>query len=255
MQHLNLTGENRVSDQAEQKLRGLPESADEVTLLQEMLFQTRTETTRLRRRLDRHETEYETHVRHTRLLWVVTLLIASGVVAALWLGFHGSSSFFSRFPAMQGLFDEAAGSTPELNIPNTGLEPPKPPARLLEVRPVPKPELEEPEREVRSGGSGTWLLADSVKRSRTDFVLPLNKTWEVVPGIYLTVRETSVKNQRIDGALQIAEEGRTVPIRSQSLQTPATFTTRHDERKRAVVFTRINKQQVAGYVLIPLPAG
>jgi len=247
VQHLNITGTNRVSDQAEQKLRGLSESADEAALLQEMLFQTRTETTRLRRRLERQEVIHDSHVRHARFIWVVTLLIAVGVVAGLWFEFSQSGSLRSGI----------AGSAPALKIPDTGLEPPKPPSTSTVRGPEPSASehAPKPERPARLAGSSTLSLADSVKRSRTDFVLPLNKTWEVSPGIFLTVRETSVTSQRINGSLQIAEEGRTVPIRSQSLQTPAIFTTKHDERKRAVVFTRIDRQQVAGYLLIPVPAG
>jgi hypothetical protein len=247
VQNLNLTGTNRVSDQAEQKLRGLTESADEVSLLQEMLFQTRTETTRLRRRLERQELIHDSHVRHARVAWVVTLLIAAGFVAGLWFRFSETGSLLAGI----------GGSAPALKIPDTGLEPPKPPtASSVGDSGLGSSEVtSKPEQPTRPAGSSTLLLADSVKRSRTDFVLPLNKTWEVSPGIFLTVRETSVTSQRIDGSLQIAEEGRTVPIRSQSLQTPATFTTKHDERKRAVVFTRIDRQQVVGYLLIPLPAG
>ena len=249
MQYLNFPRGNPASDQPDKKLLGLPESKDESGLVQDMLFQTRTETARLRRRLERQETEYVSLGRQTRVLWAAILLIVAAFGVNVWFGLQENGSL-------------------ETKIPSTGLEPARPPAKELAMKSTPPiepaadgivssssesaPKAASPES---SSSATTLRLADSVTRVRTDFVLPLNKTWEVVPGIFLTVREASLKSQRIDGWLQIAEDGRTVPIRSQGLQDPATFTTRRDLRKRAVVFTRIDKWQVAGYLLIPLPAG
>jgi hypothetical protein len=231
-----------------------------------MLMQARAEALRLRRRLERRELECVAHRRQVRVLWVVTILIAVGFAADLWFGFHENVSNVSSVapsPSAQALPNAAVGSAstglnatiPPVNVPVEESET-KDVSNVPQITPAaPLNDGAKPERTAKTVRPGTLSLADSVTRTRTDFVLPLNKTSEVVPGIFLTVRENGVNSQQIDGWLQLAEESRTVPIRGQSLQTLATFTTKHDERKRAVVFTRVDKNQAAGYLLIPLPVG
>jgi len=92
--------------------------------------------------------------------------------------------------------------------------------------------------------------ADST-RTRVDFEVLRNKTEEVAPGIYLTIRSADVDRQRIDGWIQIADEGRMVFLRDQGTQSATSFTTKHDARSRDLVITHIDKSGIAGYVLIP----
>jgi hypothetical protein len=99
------------------------------------------------------------------------------------------------------------------------------------------------------------LLADTVNRNRIDFEVSRNRTEEVAPGIFLTVRDTNVDRQQINGWLQVAEDGRTVWFRDQGAQKVMTFTTKRDERSHELVFTHVSKQGVAGYLLIPTTTG
>jgi chromosome segregation ATPase len=110
-------------------------------------------------------------------------------------------------------------------------------------------------RGLNSSSAAVQLLADAVNRNRIDFEVSRNKTEEVAPGIFLTVRETNVDRQQINGWLQISEDGRTVWFRDQGAQKVMTFTTKHDERSHELVFTHVGKQGVAGYLLIPMTTG
>jgi hypothetical protein len=108
------------------------------------------------------------------------------------------------------------------------------------------------DRKVNSNSSELHSLSDSVNRDRVDFEVTSNQTEEVAPGIFLTVRNTDVERQRINGWLQIAEDGRTVWIREQGAQKVMAFNTRNDSRSCELVFTHIGKNGVAGYMLIPM---
>jgi hypothetical protein len=108
---------------------------------------------------------------------------------------------------------------------------------------------------VNSSNTDARLLTDTSNKKRIDFELSRNQTQEVAPGIYLTVKNTDVENQRIEGWIQIAEEGRTVWIRDQGAQKTISFATAHDLRSCVLVFTRIGKSGAAGYLLVPKTAG
>jgi septal ring factor EnvC (AmiA/AmiB activator) len=108
---------------------------------------------------------------------------------------------------------------------------------------------------LNSSSSTVHLLADAVNRNRIDFEVSRNRTEEVAPGIFLTVRDVNVGRQQIDGWLQISEDGRTVWFRDQGAQKIMTFTTKRDERTHELVFTHVGKQGVAGYLLIPTTTG
>ena len=90
-----------------------------------------------------------------------------------------------------------------------------------------------------------WIEIESTSRSA-------QQDSEVAPGIFLTVRDTDVERQQINGWLQISEDGRTVWLRDQSARKVMIFATTHDERSHELVFTRVGKQGVAGYLLIPV---
>ena len=113
----------------------------------------------------------------------------------------------------------------------------------------------DPEQRSNSAATRGRIFSDSINRTRVDFRLPNNHTQEVSPGIFLTVRSTNVELQQIDGWLQVAEDGKTVWLRNQSAEKVVTFATKRDARNRGLVFTRIEKQGVSGYVLIPATIG
>jgi chromosome segregation ATPase len=94
-------------------------------------------------------------------------------------------------------------------------------------------------------------LSYQVDRQRVDFNLPKGKTEEVAENIFLTVKETDVKGQRVNGWLQIAKDGRIIWLRGEGAQHPVAFSSAEDERLYQLVFTRVNKTGVSGYVLVP----
>jgi len=96
-------------------------------------------------------------------------------------------------------------------------------------------------------------VSDHLSRQRTDFEISKNRTEQVAPGAYLTVRQVDVRKQNVDGWLQLANEGRIVWIHGQGAQRPITFVTQQEQREHELVFTRIGTDSVAGYVLVPAP--
>ena len=96
-------------------------------------------------------------------------------------------------------------------------------------------------------------VADHLSRQRTDFVVSKNRTEQVVPGLYLTIRQTDPGLQSVDGWLQLANEGRILRIHAQGAQKPIIFVTQQEQRTHELVFTRIGKDSVIGYLLMPPP--
>jgi predicted nucleic acid-binding Zn-ribbon protein len=94
-------------------------------------------------------------------------------------------------------------------------------------------------------------LNNEVGRERTTFALSANQTQQVASGIYVTVSHTDVAHQKVDGWMQLADEGRIVWIRGLGAQEALTFATRSDSRTHELVFTAIQPNGVSGYVLLP----
>ena len=95
-------------------------------------------------------------------------------------------------------------------------------------------------------------LSHQVDRRRIDFEVSKDRTDEVVPGIYLTVKRTDVGRQQVNGWLQIASDGRFVWLSGTGAQHPIAFSSRGDDRASQLVFTRIEDRSAAGYVLVPV---
>jgi hypothetical protein len=262
---------------------GSSNQLDEIETIREALNQTRTEMLRYRRRIEMHQLEVDAHIRRTNALWAVMLLAVAGFGTAIFYGFH-TGALVVRFPSAQTLsiHDQGRLSSPDekLNFRNQSSHDQQ--NRISEREPSSESELTPPvrsanediqniqpqrespgtvgassipERRLQNVRSNTRLLADAVDRNRIDFEVPRNKTQEVAPGIFLTVRDTDVERQQINGWLQISEDGRTVLLRDQSAQKVMIFTKTHDERGHELIFTRVGKQGVAGYLLIPVTAG
>jgi predicted nucleic acid-binding Zn-ribbon protein len=94
-------------------------------------------------------------------------------------------------------------------------------------------------------------LNNEVGRERTTFALSANQTRQVASGIYVTVSHTDVAHQKVDGWMQLADEGRIVWIRGLAAQEALTFATRSDNRTHELVFTAIQPTGVSGYLLLP----
>jgi len=256
-------------DQLDEKTTEPRDVYEELASIREALNQTRTEMSLHRRRIDRRQDEVDAHIHRTNIL-LVTFLLAAVVSAAVWLGFRNKDALASRFPEVfNGA--EVRPSSPKEKPPEEN--PVQNPAAGVEqssleqsdadpVDHLPQREstvsvdaVPKTERPLNTSSTNAQLLADGVSRDRIDFKISLNKTEEVAPGIYLTVRDTNVVLQQTNGWLQIAEDGRAVQFRDLGAQKVMTFSTKRDGRNRELVFTRVDKNGVVGYLLIPVKTG
>jgi len=94
-------------------------------------------------------------------------------------------------------------------------------------------------------------LSYQTDRQRVDFELAKGRTEEVSPNIFLTIKDIDVEHQRVNGWLQIANDGRIVWLRDQGMQNPVPFSSRQDQRSYQLVFTQTAKTAVSGYLLVP----
>jgi cytoskeletal protein RodZ len=273
-----------------------PDVHQEISLLRELVNITRTEVSRTRQRLDQRQLE-AAQLRHRKIVWIVTLVIALEVGAGLWFGLpllrnqRVSTAALPATPAVAvdgkdraAPLEQSQSTKPENDADPQTIVPENvsqaapdidATAQVKDSRenirtdlshqaagPSPLHETSEQlnrpsnnDRQVAATGGNLHLLSDGVDRNRIDFRVSRNRTQEVAPGIYLTIKYTDLENQRIDGWLQIAEDGRTVLIRSHDAQKVMSFSTKKDERYRELVFTHIDRNGVSGYLLIPTGSG
>jgi hypothetical protein len=108
------------------------------------------------------------------------------------------------------------------------------------------------DRRLSSNQTAVSALSYQVGRKRTDFELKNGRTLQVVDGIYVTIKNTDVERQRVDGWVQIASDGRIVWLRGEGAQNAIDFSSRADARPYQLVFTRVGRNSAAGYVLVPI---
>ena len=269
-------------EQPEEKTSASLDLHEEIALIRESLNQTRTEMSLYRRRIEKRQIEVDAHIRRTNGLWIGLFVFIGGLGTAVAYGFH-SGTLAVRLPVTLSISSgtQAHLSSPEekTSTPNPAAEVPQNPnavqatsadseraqvANAKENLAGVPPQNESTdtvnstpnsERAGNPGKSDARLLADAVNRNRIDFEVSPNKTKEVAPGIFLTVRDTDVERQQINGWLQISAEGRTVWLHDQGAQKAMIFTTKRDERRHELIFTRVGKRAVSGYLLIPTITG
>jgi hypothetical protein len=110
------------------------------------------------------------------------------------------------------------------------------------------------DRRLNSNQTAVSALAYQVDRKHVDFELQNGRTQQVVDGIYVTIKNTDVERQRVDGWVQIASDGRFVWLRGEGAQHPIDFSSRADARAYQLVFTQVGRNSAAGYVLVPITA-
>ena len=94
-------------------------------------------------------------------------------------------------------------------------------------------------------------VSKQIGRERVAFEVSTNQTRQVASGIYVTVKHTDVARQRVDGWMQLADEGRILWIRGLGLQETFSFVTRADSRTHELIFTGIQESDATGYLLLP----
>jgi hypothetical protein len=68
------------------------------------------------------------------------------------------------------------------------------------------------------------------------------------------VNGIDIPHHRVSGWMWVLPDRRTVWLRQQGAQEPAAFYSMADGKKREIVFTRMTKNSVAGYLLLPAGA-
>lgn len=104
---------------------------------------------------------------------------------------------------------------------------------------------------VASNQTALDSITNNLNRQRIEFQVPKNKTQEIAPGIFLTVKGIDVGKQQVDGLLKIGPEDRSFSIHQQSIQKPLMFYLRGETRPTELVLMQAGKQFVSGYVLVP----
>ena len=97
---------------------------------------------------------------------------------------------------------------------------------------------------------GKW-----VAYNRVDFEASKNRTTELAPGVSLHITKTNVSKQTADGWVQLVPDGKTLWVHSQGILQPMVFFTQKDSRPEQFVITRVGKDNIVGYMRIPIPDG
>lgn len=97
-------------------------------------------------------------------------------------------------------------------------------------------------------------LAQQIKRERVDFEVAKEDTRELVPYVTLRVTSTNVAYQRMNGWLWLPAERRTLWIRGLQAHQALVFHVDENDVPRELVITRVSKNSVTGYLLLPAAA-
>jgi hypothetical protein len=94
-------------------------------------------------------------------------------------------------------------------------------------------------------------LARQLDHQRLDFELAKKNTRELAPGVSLRVTGTDVRRQQFDGWLWLMPDRRTLWVRDLGLQQPLIFYHKDGDDPSQLVITRVTKNAVIGYLLLP----
>ena len=94
-------------------------------------------------------------------------------------------------------------------------------------------------------------LARLHDRERVTFEVSKDRSSEVAPGIHLTIKQTDVARQTVDGWVQLVPDARTLWVSNQKIQQPMIFYTQQDSRPHELVIMRVADGSAVGYLLVP----
>jgi hypothetical protein len=231
---------------------------------------------------------HESHVRQTRALWVIVILLSAGAAGLAWYGYSvhkqlrqheavllldrmlqsTSDNFNSRgisaeqsiqhekSEEVSGLRSELAEIQRELaGVREENLQHTNQIGQLGQEHQSTQSRVSGLNRQLSSSQTAVSPLTSQVERKRIDFELQNGRTLQVVDGIYVTVKNTDVERQQVEGWLQIASDGRIVWLRHEAAQHSIDFSSRADSLPYQLVFTRVGQKSAAGYVLVPITTG
>lgn len=97
-------------------------------------------------------------------------------------------------------------------------------------------------------------ITQQLDRQRVDFEAARNRETEVAPGVGLKVLDTNVRYQRFSGWIQILPEARFLWVNEHGIQQPVGFYRLQDGERVDLVVTRVARDSVVGYLLLPAMA-
>ena len=98
-------------------------------------------------------------------------------------------------------------------------------------------------------------IAQQLERRRVDFEAARNRETEIAAGVALKVNDTDVRRQQFSGWVQILPEARFLWVNEHGIQQPVAFYRERDGEQFDLVVTRVAKDSVVGYLLVPNAAG
>jgi hypothetical protein len=105
--------------------------------------------------------------------------------------------------------------------------------------------------QVEQNRAGLDQLAQKVSHQKVGFEVTKNANVELVPGISLTVTHTDPSYQRLNGYLSLADDGRTIWLRSLGAQEAFSFYSKQGGQPYDLLVTSVTKNNVVGYLLVP----
>jgi hypothetical protein len=97
-------------------------------------------------------------------------------------------------------------------------------------------------------------LSQRLDKQRVDFELANGQTRELIPGVSPRIRGVNPGHQRYHGTLWLQQDQRTVWLKDQSIHEPVRFFHKDGGEPYELVMTDVNKNSVAGYILVPAKA-
>jgi chaperonin cofactor prefoldin len=88
-------------------------------------------------------------------------------------------------------------------------------------------------------------------RTLRDFQVMMERAAEVVPGVLLSIKETDVEQQQVNGWVYLQEQRRFVYLKNQGLGKPITVHDIQNKESHDIVFTQIRENNARGYISSP----
>ncbi len=106
-------------------------------------------------------------------------------------------------------------------------------------------------QQMARGERNLDALARQLERRRVDFELAKEQTSELAPGVSLRITKTDRRFQRVKGWLWLMPDRRTLWLRELGVQQPLVFYHKGSDQPNELVITRVAKDAVIGYLLLP----
>ena len=94
-------------------------------------------------------------------------------------------------------------------------------------------------------------MSNQVDRDRREFEIYQDRALEVAPGILLSMKETNVERQEINGWVYLQNERRFLYLKNQGLLRPITVWSIQEQQAHDIVLTKVREKDALGFVLSP----